>query len=42
MSGTLGQQYGNYLSSILHLDFGTAYSNNQRCCRTFWIAASGP
>ena len=29
MSGTLGQQYGNYLSSILHLDFGTAYSNNQ-------------
>lgn len=29
MSGTLGEQYLNYLNSIVHLDFGTAYSNKQ-------------
>lgn len=29
MSGTLGEQYVNYLKSIATLDFGTAYSNKQ-------------
>lgn len=29
VSGSLGEQYVNYLTSILTLDFGTAYSNKQ-------------
>lgn len=39
ISGTTGEQYVRYMSSIIHLDFGTAYSNKQPVINNILSAA---